>query len=81
MTRRRRGLAGVVLAAAIAIFCAVPVPAWAAAAGGWPAYLGGPAHNSFAAGQTTITPANAPAIRQVWHVSGGVLASPVVAGG
>lgn len=81
MTRRRKGLAGVVLAAAIAIFCAVPVPAWAAAAGGWPAYLGGPAHNSFAAGQTTITPANAPAIRQVWHVSGGVLASPVVAGG
>lgn len=83
MTLARRRLAYAVLAAgtALAGVVALTIPSSAAAIDNWPAYLGGPAHNSYAAGQTTITPANAATIKQKWHIPGGVLASPTVVGG
>ena len=83
MALARRRLARAMLAAGTAFIgmVALTVPASAAATDNWPAYLGGPAHNSYAAGQTTITPANASTIKQKWHDPGGVLASPTVVGG
>jgi polyvinyl alcohol dehydrogenase (cytochrome) len=49
----------------------------------WPAFLDGPAHSSYAASQTAITPANAPSLVQKWHRAPGhsYLASPTVADG
>jgi outer membrane protein assembly factor BamB len=55
-----------------------PVPAT-----DWPAYLEGPAHDSYAPSQTAISPATAPNLQQEWQVGMGgvVLASPTVAAG
>jgi outer membrane protein assembly factor BamB len=74
------------------ILCALTLAATAVAAvaGGWPAYLGGPSHNSISA-DTAITPANAGTLAQTWHwtppapnsgqPSAALYASPTVAGG
>jgi outer membrane protein assembly factor BamB len=70
---------------------AASVPASGATAGGWPAYLGGPAHTSYDASETAITPASVPKLRQDWHFIGdkptlagqpapGFQSSPVVYG-
>jgi polyvinyl alcohol dehydrogenase (cytochrome) len=45
----------------------------------WPAYLNGPAHNSYAKRQTAITPTTT--VTSKWHVSDSFLSSPVVADG
>jgi outer membrane protein assembly factor BamB len=69
---------------------ALTATALAAVAGGWPAYLGGPSHNSISA-DAAITPANAGTLAQTWHwtppppksgqPSASLYASPTVAGG
>src|SRR5271165_4998414 len=50
---------------------------------GWPAYLNGPLHSSYAPAQTAITPASAPQVAERWHHAPGrnYLASPTVADG
>lgn len=87
MTRSRRMLT---LWLAIGLVASASVSATAAVSGGWPAYLGGPSHNSISA-DTTITPANAANLTQAWHwtppaaTSGqpaaALYGSPTVAGG
>jgi outer membrane protein assembly factor BamB len=49
----------------------------------WPAYLDGPAHASYNAAETEITPANAASLVEVWHHAPGkkYLSSPTVADG
>ncbi len=49
----------------------------------WPAYLGGPQHASYSAGQKAITPATATSLKQKWQFSVGAVfdASPTVADG
>ncbi len=64
--------AGVTLAAA---------PASAVTPADWPAFLDGPAHTSYSAGQTAITPANAATLTQKWQFNIGFASSPVVADG
>jgi polyvinyl alcohol dehydrogenase (cytochrome) len=71
----------VLAAAAGAALIAAVLPASAATAADWPAYLNGPLHSSYNAAETAITPANAGTLVQKWHRSGGVLASPTVADG
>jgi outer membrane protein assembly factor BamB len=46
----------------------------------WPAYLDGPSHDSFNAGDGTITPANASALKQKWSFTtgNGYFSSPTV---
>ena len=53
----------------------------ASALTGWRAYLGGAQHDSYSAGQTAITPANATALTLKWQAGPGTdyLASPIVA--
>ena len=64
----------------------------AATTGDWPAYLNGPAHSSYNASETAITPANAASLASRWRFLGikptqprqpnrGFLASPTVVGG
>ncbi|HTZ92705.1 MAG TPA: PQQ-binding-like beta-propeller repeat protein [Streptosporangiaceae bacterium] len=92
-------LRGALLASSLAIVLgsglAATAPAGAAAAGrlhanatapvsaGWPAYLNGPRHSSYAPAQSAITPASAPQLAQLWHHAPGrnYLASPTVADG
>ncbi|MEA2506391.1 MAG: hypothetical protein QOH48_1009 [Actinomycetota bacterium] len=81
----RRFLAAWVLIGLLASTSAV-----AAVANGWPAYLGGPSHNSISS-DATITPARVGSLAQAWHwtppaaTSGQpaaqLYASPTVAGG
>jgi outer membrane protein assembly factor BamB len=85
MTRRSFIVCGWALACVVFSASAI-----AAVAGGWPAYLGGPSHNSISA-DASITPANASALAQTWHwtpptaksgqPSAALYASPTVAGG
>jgi polyvinyl alcohol dehydrogenase (cytochrome) len=56
----------------------------AASLNSYPAYLGGPAHDSYASSATTITIANATALQAVWKWTppgGDLTASPIVNGG
>jgi len=48
---------------------------------GWTAFLGGPAHPSYSAGQTSISSGNVAGLVRKWHVAGAFLASPTVADG
>jgi outer membrane protein assembly factor BamB len=84
--RQRTGL--------IAVWATIAVAASGSAIGavasGWPAYLGGPSHNSISA-DATITPANAGSLTSAWHWTppaaksgqpvAALYASPTVAGG
>jgi PQQ-like domain len=95
----RLRIAGLVAAAAACSALAVaPAPASAAAssvgspfravsssptAADWPAYLDGPLHASFSAGQKVITPTTASSLKRKWQLSVGAVfdASPTVADG
>jgi outer membrane protein assembly factor BamB len=93
LRHRRLGIAGLVCAAAASGALAMaPVPASAAAsaaasssptAADWPAYLDGPLHASYNAGQNVITPTTATSLKQEWEFSVGAVfdASPTVADG
>ncbi|MGO9078356.1 MAG: PQQ-binding-like beta-propeller repeat protein [Streptosporangiaceae bacterium] len=84
--RPRRLLTVAVTGVAVAL-----VTAGGAAAADWPAYLNGPSHSSYNAGETAITTANAGSLVKKWDwypaattQSGqpsGLLASPTVVGG
>jgi len=69
------GLAGVV---ALAVAAATPAGAVDSATD-FPAYLGGPTHQSHAGRQTAITPTTT--VTEKWHVLDSFLSSPVVADG
>jgi len=62
---RARLLVSAVVAVAVSIVD--PTAHAAGNAANWPAYLGSPQHRSFAAGETTITPANAGSLSPVWN--------------
>jgi outer membrane protein assembly factor BamB len=94
MRRAAKGIGAMALGIAVSAGSAMSgaIGAEAATAGGWPAYLDGPLHQSFSPGETTITPANAAALASRWRFLGirpskpgqpgrGFLASPTVVGG
>jgi outer membrane protein assembly factor BamB len=60
-----------------------PHPRPAVAGAAWPAYLGGPLHDSYSPAQKTITPASATRLITKWHDAPGreFLASPTIARG
>src|SRR5215471_192259 len=66
------------LSAVLALAAATPVGAVSNTTD-WSAYLDGPTHNSYAAGQTAITPATT--VTSKWHFADSFLTSPVVADG
>ncbi len=68
------------LAALSCVVTAAAAPAAAVTPADWPAYLGGPAHDS-ASQDPAITPANAPGLAQKWHFNIPYVSSPVVADG
>jgi polyvinyl alcohol dehydrogenase (cytochrome) len=75
-----RWLVSAALAGSAAMAIAAATPAGAVnPATDWPAYLNGSAHNSYAASQTTITPATPLTLK--WRFSDSYLSSPVVADG
>jgi outer membrane protein assembly factor BamB len=49
---------------------AVALPAAAAIASDWPAYLNGPLHSSYSAAEKAITPASARGLVEKWHFAG-----------
>lgn len=65
------------LIAAGATVTATSVTASAVTTSDWPAYLGGQAHSSYNATQTTVTPANAATLVRKWQFAGD---RPTVAG-
>jgi polyvinyl alcohol dehydrogenase (cytochrome) len=78
----RRSAASAALAA-VATF-AIAGTAFAATGNSYPAYLGGPAHDSYVSTATTITVANAAGIHSIWKWSppgGDLTASPIVNAG
>lgn len=99
LVRRGRRLFGGLVAGSVAIVlggwlaCTGPAAAAAAvrllsvarapASAGWPAYLNGPRHSSYAPAQTAITSASAGRVAELWHHAPGrtYLASPTVADG
>ena len=70
-----------VLAGAVSIASVLPAPA--ATARDWPAYLNGPEHWSYNAAETVIRPASVSGLVQKWHQAPGqdFLSSPTVADG
>lgn len=87
-----RRLSGAMAATVAAVLAAPASPAPAVTANDWPAYLAGPAHSSYNAAQTTITPASARKLVLKWHFAGdrptrrgqpsaAFISSPVVADG
>jgi polyvinyl alcohol dehydrogenase (cytochrome) len=60
-----RGLAAATAVSALAMMAAPA--ALATSYVNWPAYLNGPAHNSYTAQATAITPANAAGLKEAWH--------------
>jgi PQQ-like domain len=86
------GLVGATAACSALAIASAPASAAASAVGAasksptaadWPAYLGGPQHASYSAGQKTITPTAATSLKQKWEFSARTVfdASPTVADG
>jgi outer membrane protein assembly factor BamB len=90
--RLRVAAGGTAAALLLTCLCALAAPTTAAATAqatvpsgtttGWTAYLNGPAHSSYNAAETAITPATAGQLVRKWHAGGHLyLASPAVGDG
>jgi outer membrane protein assembly factor BamB len=79
--RAKRTCPAAVVLLAAGTTLATASPAAAATGADWPAYLDNTGHTSYNAAELSITAANAATLTRKWQVSGGVLSSPVVAGG
>jgi outer membrane protein assembly factor BamB len=88
----RLGLAAMLPVVVSTVLIGVAYPASAVSSADWPAYLDGPAHSSFNAADTAITPSNVASLVKKWRFKGdpktmtgqpgpGLFSSPTVADG